>query len=126
VATQKLLIFLKRRPGMSLEEFREYYETVHMPLCLKYARGVTRYVRRYIEHPVDEATGQRRELDHDVVTEIWFEDSAIADAALKYAGHGILPKAVIADEERLFDRSKNRMVRVTEYETDLSRSENAG
>ncbi len=126
MTTQKLLIFLKRRPGMTLEEFRDYYEGTHMPLCLKYARGVARYFRRYIEHPVDEANGKLNELDYDVVTEIWFEDAAIADAALKFAGRGILPKEVIEDEERLFDRSKNRMVRVTEYETDLSGNENAG
>ncbi len=114
----KVLIFLKRKPGLSLDEFRDYYENHHMPLCLRYARGMTRYARNYIEHPIDAETGRARELDHDVVTEIWFDDADVAGAALRYAGQGILPEEVIADEERLFDRAKSQMVAITGFETD--------
>jgi hypothetical protein len=114
----KILVFLKRRPGMSLEAFRDYYENHHMPLCLNYAQGMTRYVRRYIDHPLDPDTGAVQELDYDVITELWFSDRAIRDAALKFAGRGILPKDVIADEEKLFDRPRNRMVAISECETD--------
>jgi hypothetical protein len=115
----KILIFMKRRPGMSLREFRDYYENTHVPLCMKYNQGLKRYLRRYIEHPVDAANGKVIEMDYDVVTELWFEDVKARDAALKYAGRGILPPDVIADEAKLFDRSKMRMVAITECETDL-------
>ncbi len=116
----KVLIFLKRRPGMSLDEFRDYYENHHMPLCLKYGTGMQRYVRRYIEHPRDPESGEPRELEYDVVTEIWFADRSLADAVLLYAGQGKLPRDVIEDEERLFDRAKSRFVRVTECDTELA------
>jgi len=33
--TYKILLFMKRRPGMSVESFREYYEERHAPLCLQ-------------------------------------------------------------------------------------------
>jgi EthD domain len=115
----KILIFMKRRPGMSLSEFRDYYENEHVPLCMKYNRGLKRYMRRYIDHPFDSNTGVVNEMDFDVVTELWFADAATRDSALKYAGRGILPQDVIDDEEKLFDRSRNRMVAITEYETAL-------
>lgn len=117
--TPKILIFMKRRPGMTLDAFQDYYETQHVPLCMKYNQGLVRYLRRYITHPVD-ASGTMHELDYDVVTELWFNDVATRDAALKYAGRGVLPADVIADEEKLFDRPKTRMVAITECETDLS------
>jgi len=117
--TPKILIFMKRRPGLTMAEFREYYENHHVPLCMKYNKGLTRYLRRYIEHPVDGKTGAVNELDCDVVTELWFPDAAARDGVLKYAARGVLPPDVIADEERLFDRPKARFVAITECETDL-------
>ena len=45
----KILIFLKRRPGLSVEAFREHYETVHVKLAEKYAMGVSRYIRKYVD-----------------------------------------------------------------------------
>ena len=116
----KIMIFLKRKPGLSLEEFRDYYENHHMPLCSKYLNGVRRYFRRYIQTMTDETTGVPQELDFDVVTEIWFDDRKTFETALKYAGRGILPADVIADEERVFDRPKSRFTWVIEHETDLA------
>ena len=116
----KILIFLKRRPGMSREEFRDYYENRHVPLCMKYMNGARRYFRRYIDALPDPSTGKPVELAFDVITEVWFDDRAAFDTALKYAGSGILPQEVIDDEERVFDRPKSRFTWVTECETDLS------
>jgi EthD domain len=50
----KILLFMKRRAGMSVEDFRDYYENHHVPLVTKGAPSLGRYVRRYIEplaHP---------------------------------------------------------------------------
>jgi EthD domain len=117
IITPKILIFMKRRLGMSLAKFRDYYENQHVPLCLKYNKGLKRYLRRYIEHPVDPDTGIVTEMEYDVVTELWFADAETRDAALRFAGRGMLPQAVIKDEERLFNRSKTRMVAIAEHET---------
>lgn len=122
----KILIFMKRREGLSVEAFRDYYENRHVPLCLKYSAGVRRYVRRYVQGLIDQETGQPRELDFDVVTELWFDDRATFEGALSYAGRGILPKEVIADEERLFERSSIRFTSVVECETDAATLAAAG
>ena len=44
----KVFIFLKRRPGMSTEAFRDYYENHHRPLMEPYLRGLAGYVRNYL------------------------------------------------------------------------------
>lgn len=117
----KVLIFLKRRKGMSLDAFREHYEGVHAALSLKNsAGGLRRYVRRYVEPLPQAPTGESSELDFDVVTELWFDDRAVFENVVKFAARGRLPAEVVADEERLFDRSKSRYATVVECESDLS------
>jgi hypothetical protein len=114
----KLLIFLKRRPGMSLEEFRAYYEGSHAPLCEKYVVGACRYVRRYVTPLPADGDDQAPEMDFDVITETWFEDKALFDQVVQHAPRAALPPEVLADEERLFDRSRTRYAAVTEYDTE--------
>jgi hypothetical protein len=111
----KLLIFLKRRPGLSREEFRSYYESNHAPLCLKYMAGVERYVRRYLEP----APGMP-EMEADVITEVWFRHRTALDHVLATAAQDQLPPDVLADEQHLFDRSKSRFCAVTECETEFA------
>jgi hypothetical protein len=115
----KVMIFLKRRPGMSVAEFRDYYENSHSKLCEKYAAGALRYARRYIDFAPDPVTGEAVEKDFDVITELWFADRAVADTVVEIGQSGRMPAEVIADEERVFDRSKIRYAVVTEYESDL-------
>jgi hypothetical protein len=119
VQTFKVLIFLKRRPGMSLEAFRDYYEGVHSKLCEGYSRGARRYVRRYVQPRPNSLTGKDDELEFDVITELWFEDRAVFEKAVYHASRGELPAAVLADEERLFDRSKTRYATVVEFGSEL-------
>lgn len=110
----KLLMFLKRREGLSLEEFRAYYEEHHVPLCLKYMAGVERYVRRYVE-PAPGAPA-----DFDVITEVWLRDRAAVDAVLAAAAADAMPPEVIADEMKFLDRSKSRFCALSESETDMA------
>jgi hypothetical protein len=109
-----MFIFLKRRPGMSVEEFRTYYEERHSVLCEKYMGGVTRYVRHYVQPLPNPATSLPSELDFDVVTEVRFKDHDTFDKAVKFTAQGILPDEVIEDEKRLFDRSRTRFTTVTD------------
>jgi hypothetical protein len=114
----KLLIFLKRRPGMSLEEFREYYESVHSKLGEKYSRGARRYVRRYLQpFPAPLAPGSA-ELDFDVVTELWYDDRASLEKDLQFSDRPDIAREIEADEERVFDRSKIRYAAVVECDSD--------
>jgi hypothetical protein len=111
----KLLLFMKRREGMSLPAFRAYYEEQHMPLCMRYWQGGERYVRRYIE-PVEGLP----EPEFDVITELWFATRAPVDAIIAAMKDDAMPADVIADENRFIDRSKTRFHAVSEEETELA------
>src|SRR5215831_12526560 len=106
---------------MSLDAFRDHYENVHARLSLKYSGGgLRRYVRRYVEALPQPQTGESGELPFDVVTELGFDDRAAFEKAVRFASRGDLPAEILADEERLFDRSKSRYATVVECETDPS------
>ena len=115
----KILMFLKRRPGMSVEAFRDYYEGVHSKLGEKYGVGMYKYVRRYVEPLPGSLPDKGNELDFDVVTETWFEDRSVFEKVAAFLSSGELPADVLADEERLFDRSKSRFMTVFECESKL-------
>jgi uncharacterized protein (TIGR02118 family) len=119
--TYKILLFMKRRPEMTLEAFRDYYENHHAPLCAKYASGVSRYVRRFLTPHPNPETGESGELPYDVITELWFEDEATFRGTVQYLSTSIMPDEVVEDEKRLFDRSKLRMATVVECESALSK-----
>lgn len=113
----KLLLFMKRKAGLTPSEFRAYYEDRHVPLCMNYMAGPKRYVRRFVEHP----EGQP-ELDFDVITELWFENRALLDVVIDLTRRDAMPADVIADEERFLDRSKSRFCVVEDCETELGRA----
>ena len=119
--TYKILLFMKRRPGMTLEAFRDYYENHHAPLCAKYASGVSRYLRRFLTPHPNPETGESGELPYDVITELWFKDEATFRGTVQYLSTSIMPDEVVEDEKRLFDRSKLRMATVVECESALSK-----
>lgn len=115
----KILLFMKRRPGMTVAAFREYYESHHVPLCLQSAGGMRRYVRRYLDPQPNAETGLNEELEWDVITELWFDDETTFRGTVRYLSTTVMSDDIIADELNLFDRSKNRMATVVECETDL-------
>lgn len=110
---------MKRRPGMSKEEFRDYYENHHVPMALKYASGIKKYVRRYLDPQPRPETGDGEDLGYDVITELWFEDEKIFEGTLKYLSTAVLPDEVIEDEKQLFDRERMRLATTVEYVTSL-------
>ena len=108
----KVLVFLKRKPGMSVEDFRAYYENNHAPLCEKYLAGVSRYVRRYVDFVGDE-------LPFDVVTELWTDNRKVAEQIAEIMARGPIPDEVIEDELKVFDRPQARVAIVTECDTKI-------
>ena len=118
--THKILLFMKRRPGMSKEAFQDYYENHHAPLCEKYTSGVKRYLRRFLTPHVNPETGADDELQFDVITELWFEDEAVFRATVEYLSTSIMPDEVVEDEKQLFDRNKTRMATIVECESSLA------
>jgi hypothetical protein len=117
----KIILFLKRKPGMSVQDFRDYYESHHRLLAEKYSKGVARYVRRYIE-PVAGGTAEALgdELGFDVITEVWIADRAMFEQVGAFLARNAPPPDVLEDELKLFDRAKSRVATVVEFESDVS------
>lgn len=109
--TVTVITLLKRREGMSREDFRAYYETRHRIIGERVLAGrATRYVRRYLT-PTD---GEDRDFDFDVVMEIDFPDAATRDACFASLGEPETTRMIAEDEENLFDRSRIRTFHVSE------------
>jgi hypothetical protein len=115
--TLTLITLLKRREGMSKADFIAYYESHHRLIGEKVLRGyATRYVRRFL-HPAD---GADQEHDADVVMEIDFPNEATRDACFAAMADETVMAEIVADEEKLFDRSRIRTFTVEERGSDLS------
>ncbi|GLR68591.1 hypothetical protein GCM10010909_32720 [Acidocella aquatica] len=110
------ITLLKRRPGMTVEAFRDYYETHHRLIGERVLAGFAqRYLRRYVA-----PAGQGLELpDFDVMTEISFPDRATHDRCIAALSEPSVAEWVMADEDRLFDRAAMRVFTVEEAESAL-------
>ncbi len=112
----KILLFMTRKPGMSTQDFRHYYETRHAPLAERYSQGVRRYIRRYIDRHPHPETGEWPD-GPDVITELWFDDEKTYRGTLAYITTSLMPEEIVADEHNLFDRSAFRIATVVECES---------
>ena len=109
----------KRRPGMSMEDFQKHYEGTHAPLGAKYMAGIIDYKRRYltpVPYPLD---GTTYEAEYDVITEMSFPDKASAEACYAALTSGEGFEVLSRDEENFFDKSKNRLMYVSDCSSKL-------
>ena len=115
----RLIMTMRKKPGLSTEEFRDYYETHHRLLGEKHLRGfVECYMRRYLEaRPARE--GCEGEPIYDVLTEIWFRDQATHDACMAHLAKPEIAREIAEDEARLFDRFGRRSYLTTDFESSL-------
>lgn len=104
----KAVALLKRKPGLSRQEFIEHYEQIHVPLIMKHTAGVVAYARNYVCAP--EGAG---EPGFDSMTEIWHQDMAAFEAVLnsrETAGG----RAIQEDERTFLDTAAIRFILVNE------------
>jgi len=116
----KNIALLKRKDGISREDFIAYYETKHVPLILSLFPDIAKYVRNFLS---DE--GQRymfpnaSPIDFDVVTEIWLKDRAAYDRFTAIAADPDVMAKVMADEAHFLDSSRSRMFVVEERASNI-------
>jgi hypothetical protein len=122
----KVMILLKRRPGLSMEEFIDYYENHHAPLGVRFAPNMIHYSRHYLRPVADVLEGAVREPEYDVITEVHFESREAFEENGELMQDPEALAALIADEERLFDRDKKSRVIVEDYESELVRDRGTG
>ena len=115
----KVLMPLKRKTGMSVQAFRDYYETQHRLIGEKYLSGfATKYMRRYIT-PLPDAEGHGPEPDFDVLLEIWFPDEETFLTCAEGFAEPEAEKEIREDEEKLFDRTHMPSFTVMECESEI-------
>jgi hypothetical protein len=109
----KMICLLKRKDGMSVADFRAYYESRHRVLALDHMRDVERYTRKYLD-PLDPSGGA--DQPYDVVTEIACRDRAALDRFLAGMTLPEVAALITEDEGHLFDRPSMRFYTVDERE----------
>lgn len=84
----KRMTLIKRKPGISREEFIKHYEQVHAVLVLKYF-PVVHYRRNYIVVPEGAP-----EAEFDVITETWYKDMESIESSSDAMG-GLFARDVV-------------------------------
>jgi EthD domain len=115
----KQVVLLKRRDGMSMEQFIDYYENHHAKLGEKYMPLARRYLRRYVRPEKNPITGEVVELDFDVVMEIWWDSRKDFEETMKQISGGEAHRLFYEDEEKIFKFHNNRVFTVDEFESDM-------
>jgi len=95
----KVITLLKRKPGLSLEEFYEYWREKHAPVALKDNPQMTKYVQN---HGVILPEGDQA---YDGVAETYWPDMATFQAAVEVL-QSEAGKAHLEDLERFVDLGK--------------------
>ena len=104
----KMIAVLKRKSGMSFEEFRTYYETRHVPL-VKTLMGdnLTAYIRNYVNQGSPFPVGTV--VDFDCISEFHYRDEVAFEAAVAAIQHPDNAERVRADERNFLDIDQARL-----------------
>ena len=102
----KLVVYFKRRAGMEVEPFQEYWRTRHAEVV----SGLPG-IRRYVQSHTLLAGYRKGAPAFDGVAEVWFDD---VDAIRALDGTDAL-RAVQEDEARFIDRSTMRTLVTDEH-----------
>lgn len=113
----KMIVLLKRKAGLTREQFIARYEGGHAKLAEKHLTNAVRYVRRYLEPLPELFTGDTIEPEHDVITEVWFENQEQYEIAMKRLAQPEVVAEIVEDEETLFERDKHRVFMVDERDS---------
>ena len=112
----EVMILIRRKPGMSMEEFVRYYETAHAPLGASKVPNMKRYVRHFLRPYGNAVYGTDPASQEDFVTELWFDDEADFQSGVAYPTAPETARIIGEDEDKLFDKSSIRFYVVQESE----------
>ena len=110
-----VVLMLKRKAGMSREQFRHHYETSHVALAKKYLGHLfLDYRRHYVKVTsglADDGVTMIKMPDgpYDAITNIVFQDRAALDEFMRISSLPDVKSILSADEERFLDRPSMRI-----------------
>jgi uncharacterized protein (TIGR02118 family) len=115
----KLVCFMNRKQGMSMQDFVSYYEERHVPLINRLVPFHSDYRRNFIvegssHRPahLDPARGDTREFD--VMTELIYETPADYHKVMDALADPEIGRIIAGDEAKFFDRASIRTFVVDE------------
>lgn len=94
----KRFVVLRRKTGMTVEEFRHYWTHVHGQLIAKIPG-----LLKYIQYHVRSETLDNSDDPIDEITELWFESEKSQRQAYQSEEY----QAVVADEPNLFEMNSH-------------------
>ena len=97
----KLLHLLKRRPGLSIEEFRRRYETAQTAAGAE-STDARRCLRRYVQLEANPISGEVIELPFDVILEVWWPSRPASEESLQVADGDRLGDIFASPEHPVF------------------------
>lgn len=120
----KIICLLRRKAGLTHEQFRQYYEAHHVKLALEIIPFFSAYTRNYL---INDDTYEPNHLDsvpppppYDVVTEINFASKVDYQAMVDALADPVIGKRIADDEEQFLDRSAMIMFFVDEHITPVN------
>ena len=120
---QKIVLLVKRKSGLTPEQFREHYENQHAPLAVRLLPAFKQYRRNYVRHdklyrpPAFE--GDPIEPNFDVITEMTFETADDYQRMIEALADSTIQEQIVADSQRFMDRKSMQMFFVDEETTKL-------
>lgn len=117
----KLVYCIRRRPGMSAEEFRKHWRETHAPQVARFAKAL--HARRYVQsHTLDsdlnEALRGARAAGpaYDGVTEVWWDSEDELANVMQSQEGAEAGRALLVDEQKFIDLEGSAIFLTEEHE----------
>jgi EthD domain len=117
----RLTFVLRRKPGMSLAEFQQYWASTHGPLVARHSTTlkILRYVQVHtLEDPVNDQLAAARggmEKPYDGVAELWWTNRDALAASFGSVAGKAAGKELLEDEARFIDLPNSPLWLAYEY-----------
>lgn len=102
----KVITCIKRKPGMSVEDFQGYWRARHPDVVLALPG-----LRRYVQSHTRLAGYRKGEPVYDGIAEVWVDDTGVLKTLAGSAAYA----AVQADEARFIDRARMDVIVTEEH-----------
>ncbi|MFC4595063.1 EthD domain-containing protein [Sphingobium tyrosinilyticum] len=110
---KKMIVFIKKKEGMSFEDFRNHYENVHVPLCGERIGHLIQEFRRYYPQNLNNLYHGRPDADaghdsgtcYDAVAVYTIKDEAALQELIRIGQDPGFQRIITEDEERFCDRA---------------------
>ncbi len=108
----KQFFLISKKPELTAAEFRDYYESNHVPLIKRLLPMFARYRRHYLDRENSNIGAEQVDPDFDVITEIWFARPADYDAFLVRVSDPAVIAEIRADEAHFLISDATRSLRM--------------